>query len=89
MLPPKDRTLYRLGAVEIDRCPLSLLKGEAVQHALSLFAAHEKGITPNGNLRAETSAYRSFMDTIEGLKSEAENWHRKETEARERRKKRP
>lgn len=81
-LPPHKRTVYRLGLTETTRCPLSTIRAPVVQHAISLFGPYRKGSTPNGNLRAETAAYRNFMSQLESLFEEAASWYQAELEAR-------
>lgn len=81
-LPPHKRTVYRLGLMETTRCPLATLREPVVQHAISLFGPYKNGSTPNGHLRAETSAYREFMSLLESLSEEASSWYQQELESR-------
>lgn len=69
--------MYRLGddAQPLDRCPNALLSDPWVQHAIRLYGAYKRGITPNGIFRDETAHYMAVMSMLTSLEEQASAWY--------------
>lgn len=76
-----DRFIYKLGAIETDRCPLALMKEPFVVETARLFSFFEKGITPNGGgLCDETACYNDVLPLMQSLIYSAESDYNKALE---------
>jgi hypothetical protein len=74
-----DVAVYHVGGRTYETCPLSRSNDEAVQVAIQLFDAYEKGLLPQqGALTDQPAIYCQTMAHISALRAEVQGHVNKE-----------